>query len=158
MDEFSPNGKRTSLKGKKGKRISSAAKKSGGKSSAEVKEANKRQKELAKAREKAENERKAYNKALRKRKKKGKSTDDLARPGTTKAPDGTTTVVTPEAKKYEPTKAERKEQLKQDGEQSGLLIRESVYDDAILWLAKTYIERENWTSADYQLRRLEADD
>jgi hypothetical protein len=158
MDEFSPNGKRTSLKGKKGKRVSSATKKSGGKSTAEVKEANKRQKELAKAREKAEKERKAYNKALRKRKKKGKSTDDLVRPGTTKAPDGTTTVVTPDAKKYEPTKAERKEQLRQDGEQSGLLIRESVYDDAILWLAKTYIDRENWTSADYQLRRLEADD
>lgn len=157
MDEFKPNGKRTSIKAKKGK-VSSAAKKSGGRSSAEVKEANKRQKELARARKKAEKERKAYNKTLRKRKKKGKPTDDLVRPGTTKAPDGTTTVVTPEEKKYEPTKAEIREKLRQEGEQSGLLLRESVYDDAILWLAKTYVERENWTSADYQLRRLEGDD
>jgi len=158
MDEFKPDGKRTSLRGKKSKRVSSSAKKSGGKSSAEVKAANKRQKELAKARKKAEKERKAYNKALRNRKKKGKSTDDLVRPGTTKTADGTTSVVTPDNKPYQPSQAELKAKRKEEGEQSGLLIRESVYDDAILWLAKTYIERENWTSADYQLRRLEADD
>ena len=41
---------------------------------------------------------------------------------------------------------------------SGVFYHESVYDEAILWLAKTYIERENWTSADYQFRRLETDD
>ncbi|MEO5907274.1 MAG: tetratricopeptide repeat protein, partial [Saprospiraceae bacterium] len=110
------------------------------------------------ARKKAEKERKAYNKKLRSLKKKGKSTADLVRPGTEKATDGTTTVPLPDAKKYEPTAAELKAKAKAEGEDVGLLGHQPVYDEAVLWLAKTYIERENWTSADFQFRRLEADD
>ena len=154
MDEFLPTGKRSSVKFKK--KATSAQ--HSGKSSSEVKEANKRKKELQKARKKAEKERKNYNKELRKRKKKGLPTDDLVRPGTTKAADGTTTIPTSEVKKYEPTAAELKAKAKAEGEQSNFFLRASAYDEAILWLAKTYIERENWTSADYQLRRLEGDD
>jgi tetratricopeptide (TPR) repeat protein len=60
--------------------------------------------------------------------------------------------------KYEPTNEELREKRKAEGEMQGLFYHESVYDEAILWLAKTYIERENWTSADYQFRRLETDD
>ena len=153
MDEFQPNGKRTTLKERKRKKGAAAA---SAKSSS--KEANKRQKELQKARKKAEKERKAYNKTRRKRKKKGQSTDDLVRPGTVKAPDGTTAVPLSDTKKYEPSQAELKAKLKAEGEQSGIFLKEPVYDEAILWLAKTYIERENWTSADYQFRRLETDD
>ena len=155
MDEFLPNGKRTSIKDRKKKLSPAAAQR---KSSSDAREANKRQKELQKARKKAERERKAYNKQLRKRKKQGKSTDDLVRPGTVKAADGTTSVPLSETKKYEPTQAELKAKLKAEGEQSGVFYKESVYDEAILWLAKSYIERENWTSADYQFRRLETDD
>ena len=154
MDEFLPTGKRSSIKFKK---HATSAQKSG-KSSSEVKEANKRKKELQKARKKAEKERKKYNKELRKRKKKGLPTDDLVRPGTTKAADGTTTIPTSEVKKYEPTAAELKAKARAEGEQANFFLRASAYDEAILWLAKTYIERENWTSADYQLRRLEGDD
>ena len=154
MDEFLPTGKRSSVKFKK--KATSAQ--HSGKSSSDVKEANKRKKELQKARKKAEKERKNYNKELRKRKKKGLSTDDLVRPGTTKAADGTTTIPTSEVKKYEPTAAELKAKAKAEGEQSNFFLRASAYDESILWLAKTYIERENWTSADYQLRRLEGDD
>ncbi len=153
MDEFLPTGKRTSTKFKKKKKKSKS-----GKSSSEVKEANKRKKELQKVRKKAEKERKKYNKELRKRKKKGKPTDDLIRPGTAKAADGTTTIKTADIKKYEATKKELKEKAKADGEQANFFLRASAYDEAILWLAKTYIERENWTSADYQFRRLEEDD
>ncbi len=156
MDEFQPNGKRTTIRERKNRKSTAAS--SSRKSSAESREANKRQKELQKARKKAERERKAYNKQLRKRKKQGKPTEDLVRPGTVKAPDGTTTVPTSEAKKYEPTQAEIKAKLKAEGEQSGIFLHESVYDEAILWLAKSYIERENWTGADYQFRRLEGDD
>ncbi len=156
MDEFRPDGSRTSIKNKKKKNLSAAEK--SGKSSSAVKEANKRKKELQKARKKAETERKAYNKELRKRKKKGQPTDDLVRPGTTVAPDGTIAIPTSEVKKYEPTAAELRAKAKAEGEQSGILLHESVYDEAILWLAKSYIERENWTSADYQFRRLEGDD
>jgi tetratricopeptide (TPR) repeat protein len=155
MDEFQPNGKRTTIKERKRKKGSSA---SAGQSAAAAKEANRRQKELQKARKKTERERKAYNKQLRKRKKKGQSTDDLVRPGTVKAPDGTTAVPTPDAKKYEPSAAELQAKKKAEGEQSSIFLNEPVYDEAILWLAKTYIERENWTSADYQFRRLEGDD
>ncbi len=157
MDEFLPTGKRATIKNKKNRKLSSAQR-GGGKSSSEVKAANKRKKELQKARKKAEKERKSYNKELRKRKKKGQSTDDLVRPGTTKAPDGTTTIPLSDAKKYEPTSAELKAKAKAEGDQANFFLRAAAYDESILWLAKTYIERENWTSADYQFRRLEGDD
>src|SRR5688572_12613456 len=156
MDEFLPNGKRADVKNRKSKKL-----KAGGrdhrKNASEVREANKRKKELQRARQKAEKERKAYNKELRRRKNKGKSTEDLQRPGTAKAPDGTTTIPLSDAKKYEPTAAELKAKAKAEGEEVGLLGHEPVYDEAILWLAKTYIERENWTAADYQFRRIESD-
>lgn len=155
MDEFLPNGKRAEIKARKGKKGSSV-KKSG--ASAQAKAANKRKKELQKAREKAEKERKAYNKALRNQNKKGKPAKEVKRKGTTKAADGETKIKTSEDKKYDATKAEIRAKNKLEGEQSGILIHESVYDEAILWLAKTYIERENWTGADFQLRRLESDD
>jgi outer membrane protein assembly factor BamD (BamD/ComL family) len=155
MQEFLPSGKRTSVRDKKHHTSAGAASRE---AKSNAKAANKRQKELKKARKKAERERKAYNKEVKKRKKKGKSTDDLVRPGTVKAPDGTTAVPLSDTKKYEPTKAEQRAKRKEDGEMHGLFYHESVYDEAILWLAKSYIERENWTSADYQFRRLETDD
>ncbi|HUR31914.1 MAG TPA: hypothetical protein VMZ69_10820, partial [Saprospiraceae bacterium] len=133
MDEFLPNGKRTTTHHKKSKKL-----KAGGKdhhqNSSEVKEANRHKKELQRARKKAEKERKAYNKALRKRKSKGQDTEDLIRPGTAKAPDGTVTVPTADAKKYEPTAAELKEKAKAEGEQVGLLGHDPVSDEAVLWL------------------------
>ncbi len=156
MDEFLPNGKRSTIKNKKSRKLKAAGK-DHRKNSSEVREANKRKKELQRARKKAEKERKAYNKELRKRKSKGQSTEGLVRPGTEKAPDGTTSIPTADAKKYEPTAAELKAKAKSEGEQVGLLGHEPVYDEAILWLAKSYIERENWTAADYQFRRLEGD-
>ncbi len=155
QDEFLPSGKRTSARDKKHKSSPKAAERD---RKADQKAAAKRQKELKKARKKAEKERKAYNKAVRNRKKKGLPTDDLVRPGTVKAADGTTSVPLSETKKYEPTNQELRDQRREDGELHGVFYHESVYDEAILWLAKTYIERENWTSADYQFRRLEADD
>lgn len=155
MDEFLPTGKRATLKNKRASKRTSAR---SAKNSSEAKEANKRKKELQKARKKAEKERKKYNKELRKRKKKGKSTDDLVRPGTTKAADGTTTIPLSEVKKYEPTAAELKAKAKAEGDQANFFLRAAAYDEAILWLAKSYIERENWTAADYQFRRLEGDD
>ena len=155
MDEFQPNGKRNSVKFKKSYKAGAAAH---SKSSSDAKAANKRQKELQKARKKAEKERKDYNKELRRRKKKGLPTDDLVRPGTTKAADGTTTIPTSEIKKYEPSAAELKAKAKAEGDQANFFLRAAAYDEAILWLAKSYIERENWTAADYQFRRLEADD
>jgi tetratricopeptide (TPR) repeat protein len=155
MEEFLPTGKRATIKNKKGYKSSSQK---GGKSDSEVKEANKRKKELQKARKKAEKERKKYNKELRKRKKKGQPTEDLVRPGTTKAADGTTAIPLSEEKKYEATAAELKAKAKAEGDQANFFLRAAAYDESILWLAKTYIERENWTSADYQFRRLEGDD
>ncbi len=64
----------------------------------------------------------------------------------------------PKKRKYEPTAAELKAKAKAEGDQANFFLRAAAYDEAILWLAKTYIERENWTSADYQFRRLEGDD
>ena len=65
------------------------------------------------------------------------------RPGTTKAPDGTVTVPTSDAKKYEPTAEELKAKAKAEGENIGLLGHEPVYDEAVLWLAKSLLIRQN---------------
>lgn len=155
QDEFLPNGKHTSLHKKNAKRLKANHKT--GKTSA-VKEANRRKKELERIRKKAEKERKAYNRQIHNRAKKGKSTKDIHRPGTTKAPDATTVLPTSDVKKYDATAAEIKAKAKAEGEHVGLLGHVPVYDEAILWLAKSYIERQNWTAADYQFRRLESDD
>jgi len=155
QDEFLPNGKHTSLHKKNAKRLNKANK--SGKTNA-VKEANKRKKELERIRKKAEKERKAYNKEIHRLKKKGKSTADVKRPGTTTAPDATTVLPTSDLKKYEPTSAELKAKARAEGEHVGLLGHVPVYDEAILWLAKSYVERQNWTAADFQFRRLEGDD
>jgi tetratricopeptide (TPR) repeat protein len=156
QDEFLPNGKRATIHDKKRKIRSAQSNER--KAASEAKEANRRKKELEKARKKAERERKIYNKQVRKRKKRGQSTEDLQRPGTTKAPDATTVIPTSDVKKYEPSAAELKAKAKAEGEHTGLLGHVPVYDEAILWLAKSYIERENWTAADFQFRRLEGDD
>ncbi|MEO6133178.1 MAG: tetratricopeptide repeat protein [Saprospiraceae bacterium] len=155
QDEFLPNGKHTNLHSRKSKKIKANHKT--GKTS-EARQANKHKKELEKIRKKAERERKAYNKLVHNRKKKGKSTKDLVRPGTTKAPDATTVIPTSDSKKYEPTAAEIRAKAKAEGEHTGLLGHVPVYDAAILWLAKSYIERQNWTAADFEFRRLESDD
>ena len=110
QDEFLPNGKRTNAHHRKAKKLN--ANKSTHHVSSDVKEAKRRKKELEKARKKAERERKAYNKEYHRRKKKGQSTADLDRPGTTKAPDGTTAIPTSDLKKYAPTSAELKAKAK----------------------------------------------
>ncbi|MEP6647006.1 MAG: tetratricopeptide repeat protein [Saprospiraceae bacterium] len=155
QDEFLPNGKHTSLHSRKSKKIH-ANHKSG--KNAAAKEANRHKKELERIRKKAEKERKAYNKQVHNLKKKGKSTADLQRPGTTKAPDATTVIPTSDSKKYEPTAAEIRAKAIAEGKHNGLFGHVPVYDAAILWLAKSYIERQNWTAADFQFRRLESDD
>lgn len=39
----------------------------------------------------------------------------------------------------------------------GLFKHKPVYDEGVFWLAKTYIERGNWSGADYLLRKLSED-
>ena len=152
MDEFGIDGKRLntkpSKKSSKSKKNNSEAKKS--------KKSNKKSSDQ-RAKE-AERDRKAYNKALRKKQKrsaKGKSTDDIAVPSarddmvTSKR---STSVVTPP-----PVKKEEKPKKPPEAVQNpGGLKHRPAHQEAQLWLARTYIERENYPRAEYHMNNLAA--
>jgi outer membrane protein assembly factor BamD (BamD/ComL family) len=148
MHEFERDGSRSSkssAKKKKKKGPSSSKKKSSAKSDSK-KESDKRAKQ-------AEKERKAYNKELRrkqKRSQKGKSTDGLAeKPKTTdnvaSKRNTTRSAPTPEAQ----PKPEKDEAAKQENPSS--IKHRPAYQEAQLWLARTYIERENYPRVEYHL-------
>jgi tetratricopeptide (TPR) repeat protein len=149
MSEFEPDGTRSSQSSakKRKKKKSSSSKKASSKTDSK-KESDKR----AKA---AEKERKAYNKALRKKQKrsaKGKSTSNIVVPKTTDnvASKRTSTRSTPAPEKQE--KPEKDEAaLKQN---PGSLKHRPAYQEAQLWLARTYIERENYPRVEYHLNSL----
>jgi len=155
MHEFEPDGSRSSTssaKKKKKKKSSASSNKSTGKSDS--------QKESDKRAKKEEKERKAYNKALRKKQKrsaKGKSTGDVASPKSNKSTDNvaskrntTRSEPTPEVQE----KPEKDEAAKQ--ENPGTVKHRPAYQEAQLWLARTYIERENYPRVEYHMNSLKS--
>lgn len=72
-----------------------------------------------------------------------------------------------EDEKYLLAKQQEKQNKTATGKQSmavnkgmnkgGLFKHKPVYDEGVFWLAKTYIERANWSGADYLLRKLSED-
>ncbi len=146
MDEFKENGKRTNVKpSKKKKKKVSPRKKN---SSAKKKSKGKQSAKSSRASKQAKKERERYNKALRKAKKKGKSTDSIKKP-TKKAkakPEDKTVAKVDEAKKKE---------AEVSTNNNGMMGHKPAYDAATLWLARTYMERDNFIAADYHLLKLE---
>lgn len=145
MDEFEPDGKRSSTASAK---RAKKKKKNSSKKDRE-KSADQRAKEL-------EKERKAYNKALKKKQKrsaKGKSTADIIVPetstGNVASKRSTTRATAP------PPEQEVKEKDPQAKAQNpGGVKHRPAYQEAQLWLAKTYVERENYPRAEYHFNSL----
>ncbi len=120
-----------------------------------------------KAREKAKKAKmkadKAYKKARAQARKKG--TKPPPRPGskTTEKKDEDKTVNTgKKEEKKEETKEEKTVEKKEEPNmlqepESYFLKHRPAYREGILWLARTYIERDNWTLANNKLTQLEKD-
>jgi len=151
MHEFEADGSRSSKSSakKRKKKKSSSSKKSTEKSDS--------QKESERRAKQQEKERKAFNKALRKKQKrsaKGKSTNDAAAPKTTDnvASKRSTTRSTPTPEAQE--KPEKDEAAQKQN--PGSLKHRPAYQEAQLWLARTYIERENYPRVEYHLNSLKS--
>ena len=128
------------------------------------KEREKATKEKQKAREKAAKERarqrKQYNKAVQRARKQGTT---VSRP----APGAAKPGVTPPAEEQDPKKvaeaarkkakeeaAKRKEAAKQQQPDNYFLKHPPAYQEGVLWLARTLVERENTESALRLMRKL----
>jgi outer membrane protein assembly factor BamD (BamD/ComL family) len=55
----------------------------------------------------------------------------------------------------ENSKKETKNAINESANEGGFFKRKPAYQDGLLWLAKTYIERERWAAASYMLNKLE---
>jgi len=164
MDEFKPNGKRYNIKPKKKKKRTSPAKRSNTSKSKKKKSSAK----TSRASKQAAKERKRYNKqvkkAQKKRKKgKGKSAPikppaDLAKkPAETKdgAPAPPSKDVSAPKSTDKKLKIEKEKKPKPEEKENGMLGHKPAYQSAILWLARTFIARENYIAADFNLVKLE---
>ncbi len=105
---------------------------------------------------------KAYKKAREQARKKG--TKPPPRPGskTTEKKDENKTVKTEDKEKKEKKEEEKTVEEKEkpnmlDEPESYFLKHRPAYREGILWLARTYIERDNWTLANNKLTQLEND-
>ena len=124
-----------------------------------------------KARDKAREQREKEKKAARKQQKKSSAKSKKkkrGKPGSKKRPvktvsqDTTSTIAKPPVKKVtpkveKPTKEEEEEEEDLDDKKKEEKIPqdETEYSEGLLWLAKTYIERDNYSSADYILKQLD---
>lgn len=119
------------------------------------------------AREQREKEKKAERKAQKKasaksRKKKKGRPGSKKRPAKTIVNDTTTTKVAPPAKKVDPKKDKVDEEVddeevedKEEEKDKKEPQDKTEYSEGLLWLAKTYIERDKYSSADYILKQLD---
>lgn len=55
----------------------------------------------------------------------------------------------------EESSAKKKDAKLNTGQKGGLFRHNPVYHEGVLWLAKTYIERANWSTSEFLLRRLQ---
>ncbi|RMG84691.1 MAG: hypothetical protein D6714_07355 [Bacteroidetes bacterium] len=158
VEEYSPR----AMAKKKAMAKKGTSKKSGKASKAAKAKSKKQRQKAAKKKKKArEKERKRRNKEIKKKRKKGKSSS-ASRTKKTPKED--------EPKKNEETKPEPAEELTPsrvtlgnlettttpDGKPENYFLKHRpAYQEATLWLARTYIERENYTQAERILSQLE---
>ncbi len=161
MAEYSPEAmakrEKEGKKRKKGKKKKRSTKK-------KKKKARKKKDAERKAKEK---ERKKANKELKKQRKKKRNSKKKKKKNSSKKPKKKTKekpqVETPKTKKKK-TKDDDKKKKKQEEEEKTddkpdkpFLKRPPAYQEARLWLARTYIERDNFEKADKILKELESD-
>lgn len=129
------------------------------------KEAKERQKARKKERKERERALKQYNRAVkknRKRRKKGKSTVAVTRPGANKEdtpPEEITDLnEADQPKEEEEQEAPPVEEPSQpDGPENYFLKHRPIYQEGVLWLARTLIERDNHDAALRYIAQLESD-
>ncbi|MDX1479415.1 MAG: tetratricopeptide repeat protein, partial [Saprospiraceae bacterium] len=152
MDEFNPDGTRINARPSKKKDRAKTNRSKTATKSVNARKASKRKSAEAKAAEKARRE---YNKRVRKNQRSNKSSrskDDSER----KSADD---IVLTKRNTTGPAEEVPKEEPKvetQGPENPGGLKHKPAHQEATLWLAKTYIERENYPRAEYHLNRLRA--
>ena len=151
-EEFSPETlkakKENRKKGKKGKKKSSSKRKKGSKASSKN-SSSKSAKQRAK-------ERKKYNKQVRKNKKKKKKSKSSS---SRKKKEDTKVVEAPVAPPPKVEKKETKPEKSSKSEESDnyFLKHKPAFQEGMLWLAKTYIERESYPEAESILNALDRD-
>ena len=148
-EEFDPE--TIGLKSKKGKKRKRSRKQV-------QKERSQKQKASKKAKKKRQKERKKYNKKIRKQKKKKKKKKGKKRSNSKSQKDSSSKSKSdaPVDKKKDDKKKKEEEQKKtpEDPNKGGLFKHKAAYDEGLLWLARTYIERENFFEAELTLNQL----
>lgn len=180
MDEFNPQAmarnkanaikKSKSKKNAKQKRAKESQKASKEKSKEREKERDEKQKSTKQSKKERDKERKKYNKEVKKAKKKGKKPPPKPKSKTSKKDTPSAVDAAKEAnKKLEEEKAKndkekdkekdkkKKEDAPKPEEEGGLFKKDPAYQEAKLWMARTYIEREKYDFAYGILSQLEND-
>jgi tetratricopeptide (TPR) repeat protein len=163
IEEYSPR----AMEKRKERAKKQTSTKKGGKSKsagkAKAKSKKQRQKEAKKKKKEREKERKKRNKEIqknRKKKKKGKATTPIKKSNSPKIDE--------KEKPAQPTEEELEERVPTtvtlgnleatgvEGEPENYFMKHRpAYQEAVLWLARTYIERENYTYAEKFMQQLD---
>lgn len=127
-----------------------------------VKKKNKAAKKKKAARKKNAKKRKAANKRLKKKRKKKGSSKKKKSASKKKSSDQKKKEEQAKKKKTPKKKEKKKEETETktdnpDGAKTGVFKRPPAYQEGLLWLARTYIEREAYNDAEDILNQLESD-
>jgi len=170
VDEYDPKnaGKKAKKKGKKAKKKSKKEKKKAAAKKKKEREKTKKEKkkEADKKRKDKEAERKRkikeskkkakQRKKNKKKKSSSKKKKKKKKPVKEEVEEEVKPKVKTEPKKEEPKKEEKKEEKKKDKNESEnyFLKHRPVFQEGVLWLARTYIERDKFDKAERLIRRL----
>ncbi|MEM1322942.1 MAG: tetratricopeptide repeat protein [Bacteroidota bacterium] len=153
---------RSNSKKKKNKKKKSSSKKkksSGKKKSTGSKEQAKKRKEYnkqVKAKKKARSKSRGSKK--KKASKKKKDTKEETKEAVEKKEAKTGTTPKPTVVKNSKTKKDKSKASKEEDKQDNYFLKHRpAYQEGLLWLARTYIERENYSEAEYLMAQLERD-
>lgn len=148
-EEFDPNSTKKKVKKKKSNKQ-------------RKKERAQNNKEVKKNKKKRAKERKKYNKKIRKSKKKKRKQRSKKSSSKGKKKSDSTSSVKSDDKKQSPIskkdkkkeKAKEEEKKEENPNEGGPFNHKPAYDEGLLWLAKTYIQRDKFFEADLQLNEL----
>jgi len=174
FDPTIPESKKKKKKGVKTPRSKKGSKEALKKQKENKKEVADRQKERKKTKKEIDKERKRYNKEIRKKRKKRQKSKGKKRPATKKkTPEQTTPSPTEKKVEEEKQKAAEEEAAKKKEEEEAAAAKEEeesddkppsyfmkhrpAYQEGLLWLARTYIERENYFEAELTMNELQRD-
>jgi len=158
VDEYDPKNAGKKRKGKKRKK-SKKQKKKEAKEKKKKREATQKEKKKAQAKKRKEKE-DARQKRIKASKKKAKQNRKNRKKGKKSSSKKKTKKVEPEVKKVAPTpevKEEKKEEKKKDESGNYFLKHKPAFQEGVLWLAKTYIERDKFDQASRLIDRLKGD-